>query len=91
MSQRTKTETTPNDGIIVCMDWFCGICKQNWKSYIDQGQIRRMPSHITINGKRIETRRPDGSMLRAHDECAKRMVEYMEAREMRRKNKIITP
>ena len=72
---------TPLDGIMVMMNWYCAICKHNWKSMIDQGAIRRMPSYVNINGLRIETRRPDGSMLRAHEECAERMLKYMEARE----------
>lgn len=91
MSEQNKTAV---DGIIVLMTWHCAICKQNWQQYIDQGTVRRMPSYVTVAGKRIETRRPDGSMLRAHEDCANRMLRYMEARETRReerkkKNRII--
>jgi hypothetical protein len=91
MSEQKKTAV---DGIIVLMTWHCAICKQNWQQYIDQGTVRRMPSYVSVRGQRIETRRPDGSMLRAHEECADRMLRYMEANEVRReerkkKNRII--
>jgi hypothetical protein len=87
-SERPKA-TVPETGIIVCMTWHCGICKQNWQQYVDQGVVRSMPSYITINGQRIETRRPDGSMLRAHEECAQRALKYMEAQDALKKNKTI--
>lgn len=91
MSDRKK-DTTPVDGIIVCMDWYCGICKQNWKSYVDQGEVRRMPSYVKLDdGRRIQTRRPDGSMLRAHEDCARRALRVMEARENRKKKLIVSP
>lgn len=76
--QKPKPFTTPLDGIMVLMTWHCAICKQNWKSFIDQGTIRRMPSYITLKGQRVQTRRPDGSMLRAHEDCANRMLREME-------------
>lgn len=87
MSERNEPKATPVDGIIVLMTWHCAICKQNWQQYIDQGTVRRMPSYVTVGGQRIETRRPDGSMLRAHEECANRMLKYMEAREIKREER----
>lgn len=89
--QRTTGEPNQLDGIIVKMKWYCGICKHTWESYINQGDIRRMPSYVKVKGKRIETRRPDGSMLRAHEECAQRLVKYMEDKQEREKKVIITP
>lgn len=49
---------------------------------IDQGTIRWMPSYIKLKGRRVETRRPDGTMIRAHEHCAKRMLKWMEDRGM---------
>jgi len=46
-----------------------------------------MPSYVKVNGQRIETRRPDGSMLRAHEDCANRMLRYMEQRELVKENR----
>ena len=94
MSEQNEKNTTPVDGIIVLMTWHCAICKHNWQQYVDQGTVRRMPSYVHVGGRRIETRRPDGSMLRAHEDCANRMLQYMEAREIKReerkkKNRII--
>lgn len=93
---RAKPDTTPVDGIIVCMTWYCAICKQTWKSYIDQGTVRRMPSYVNVKGQRVQTRRPDGSMLRAHESCAQDMLRHMEAKEYRKqerekKKRIIEP
>lgn len=87
MNERTPKASTPVDGIIVKMTWYCGICKHTWQQYIDQGTIRRMPSHVTVRGRRIETRRPDGSMMRAHEECAQRMLRWMEQKELLKKPK----
>lgn len=78
MNETRPKMTTPVDGIMVLMTWHCAICKQNWKAFIDQGTIRRMPSYIVVKGQRVQTRRPDGSMLRAHEECANRMLKHME-------------
>ena len=85
MSEQKKTAV---DGIIVLMTWHCAICKQNWQQYIDQGTVRRMPSYVTVRGQRIETRRPDGSMLRAHEDCAQRMLKYMEQRELVKEKRV---
>jgi len=92
--QRTEPKSNQLDGITVLMNWYCGICKHTWKSFINQGDIRRMPSYVTHKGKRIETRRADGSMLRAHEECAQRMLKYMEdkaEREGKTQGRIIKP
>lgn len=94
MSEQNKS--TPVDGIIVKMTWYCAICKHHWQQYIDQGLVRRMPSYVTVRGQRIETRRPDGSMLKAHEDCAQRMLKWLEAREIvkerkEKKNRIIEP
>jgi len=88
--ERPFKTKTPVDGIMVMMTWHCGICKQNWKSMVDQGMLRRMPSYVKVGGQRVQTRRPDGSMLRAHEDCAKRMLAAMEAAEYRKQRKIIS-
>jgi len=80
------------DDIVVLMKWHCAICKQDWQGYLERGLIRRMPSYVTVKGRRIETRRADGSMLRAHQTCAEQLLKFVEdQQEARRvKNRIIS-
>lgn len=80
--QRPEKKIQASSDIYVTMTWHCGICKENWKEYTLQSEIRKMPSYILVNGKRCETRRPDGSMLRAHDLCARKILKHLKDREI---------
>ena len=79
--KRKPKSTTPLDGAMVLVDWWCSICGQEWKGWIDQGKLRRMPSHVKVNGRRVETRLENGYIMRAHEDCAKRMLRYLEEKE----------
>lgn len=88
--QRTKKAADPSDDIMVLMTWYCGICKVIWKQYHRRAEIRRLPAYVKVKGKRIETRLSNGVVMRAHPDCAQKMLNEMHAASGKTKKKIIS-
>ena len=88
--QRSENVSTPVDGIIVPMKFYCTLCKGYYKEMVDQGMLYRMPKYMTLpTGERRSVYLGDGStIIKAHPTCAQKYANRLH--QNKDKKRIIT-